>query len=229
MFQKWWTKSQDSVHKPQLLKRKESRSGIEPRSFRLPAYRLTARPNRLTQSSQAARVYVRRTVPSQSLSLSRTAACLLSDGGMSFLGRRVFAAMSAANRYLVPLLLPHPFSLSSPPLTPPLPSPRPSTANMPAPFPPLLRVLPPPPPHPLPCPRSRPAPRTRTPIATGEKGHSVLGTGARCLLFLSVLPVSVSGQVGFTWGLRVEGGGAGGGGVRGYGVAALGTRWGGGL
>ena len=31
-----------------LLKRKESRSGIEPRSFRLPAYRLTARPNRLS-------------------------------------------------------------------------------------------------------------------------------------------------------------------------------------
>ena len=31
-----------------ILKRKESRSGIEPRSFRLPAYRLTARPNRLT-------------------------------------------------------------------------------------------------------------------------------------------------------------------------------------
>ena len=31
-----------------FLKRKESRSGIEPRSFRLPAYRLTARPNRLT-------------------------------------------------------------------------------------------------------------------------------------------------------------------------------------
>ena len=30
------------------LKRKESRSGIEPRSFRLPAYRLTARPNRLS-------------------------------------------------------------------------------------------------------------------------------------------------------------------------------------
>ena len=28
--------------------RKESRSGIEPRSFRLPAYRLIARPNRLT-------------------------------------------------------------------------------------------------------------------------------------------------------------------------------------
>ena len=40
--------SQDRVHKPQLLKRKESRSGIEPRSFRLPAYRLTARPNRLS-------------------------------------------------------------------------------------------------------------------------------------------------------------------------------------
>ena len=42
------TKSQDSVQKPQLLKRKESRSGIEPRSFRLPAYRLTARLNRLS-------------------------------------------------------------------------------------------------------------------------------------------------------------------------------------
>ena len=31
-----------------FLKRKESRSGIEPMSFRLPAYRLTARPSRLT-------------------------------------------------------------------------------------------------------------------------------------------------------------------------------------
>ena len=31
-----------------ILKRNESRSGIEPRSFRLPAYRLTARPNRLS-------------------------------------------------------------------------------------------------------------------------------------------------------------------------------------
>ena len=31
-----------------FLKRKESRSGIEPRSFRLPAYHLTARPNRLS-------------------------------------------------------------------------------------------------------------------------------------------------------------------------------------
>ena len=30
------------------MKRKESRSGIEPRSFRLPAYRLTARPDRLS-------------------------------------------------------------------------------------------------------------------------------------------------------------------------------------
>ena len=39
----------DRVHRPQLLKRKESRSGIEPRSFRLPAYRLTARPNRLSE------------------------------------------------------------------------------------------------------------------------------------------------------------------------------------
>ena len=33
-----WTKSQDSVHKPQpFFKRKESRSGIEPGYFRLPA------------------------------------------------------------------------------------------------------------------------------------------------------------------------------------------------
>ena len=30
-------KSQDSVHRPQLLKRKESRSGFEPRSLCLPA------------------------------------------------------------------------------------------------------------------------------------------------------------------------------------------------
>ena len=33
-----------------FLKRKESRSGSEPRSFRLPAYRLTARPNRFSRS-----------------------------------------------------------------------------------------------------------------------------------------------------------------------------------
>ena len=39
------TKSQDSVHRP-LLKRKESRSGFEPRSPCLPA--LTAGPNQLT-------------------------------------------------------------------------------------------------------------------------------------------------------------------------------------
>ena len=42
------TKSQDSVHRLQLLKRKESRSGFEPRPHRLPAYRLTARPNRFS-------------------------------------------------------------------------------------------------------------------------------------------------------------------------------------
>ena len=30
-----------------FLKRKENRSGIEPKSFRLPAKRLTARPNQL--------------------------------------------------------------------------------------------------------------------------------------------------------------------------------------
>ena len=46
------TKSRDSVHRPPLLKRKESRSGIEPRCFRLPAYRLTARPNRLSSVCQ---------------------------------------------------------------------------------------------------------------------------------------------------------------------------------
>ena len=34
-----------------FLKRKQSRSGIEPRSFRLPAYRLTARPNRLSRTA----------------------------------------------------------------------------------------------------------------------------------------------------------------------------------
>ena len=41
--------SEDRVHKPQLLMRKESRSGIEPSSFRLPAYRLTHKPNRLSK------------------------------------------------------------------------------------------------------------------------------------------------------------------------------------
>ena len=40
--------TQDSVHRPQLLKGKEKRSRLEPRSFCLPAKRLTARPNRLT-------------------------------------------------------------------------------------------------------------------------------------------------------------------------------------
>ena len=44
--QLWGTKSQDSVHKPQLLKRKESRSGIEPRTFCLYQRQgLTATPN----------------------------------------------------------------------------------------------------------------------------------------------------------------------------------------
>ena len=33
-----------------FLKRKDNQSGIEPRSFRLPAYRLTARPNRITNT-----------------------------------------------------------------------------------------------------------------------------------------------------------------------------------
>ena len=40
--------SQDCPQTTAFLKRKESRSGIEPRSFRLPAYCLTARPNRLS-------------------------------------------------------------------------------------------------------------------------------------------------------------------------------------
>ena len=33
----WWTKSEDSVHRPQFLKRKESRNGFELRSLCLPA------------------------------------------------------------------------------------------------------------------------------------------------------------------------------------------------
>ena len=37
-----------SVHKPQRLKRRESPCEVEPRSFCLPAWRLTARPDRLT-------------------------------------------------------------------------------------------------------------------------------------------------------------------------------------
>ena len=50
---KWWTEVMDKVARqcPQtttFLKRKESRSGIEPKSFCLPTQRLTARPNRLT-------------------------------------------------------------------------------------------------------------------------------------------------------------------------------------
>ena len=44
---------------PQPLKRKDSRSGIEPRSFRLPAYRLTARPNRLTTLLSLRHVFCR--------------------------------------------------------------------------------------------------------------------------------------------------------------------------
>ena len=51
LFHSLWgtnfTKSQDSVHRPQLLKRNESQSGLEPRSLCLPAWRLSARPNRL--------------------------------------------------------------------------------------------------------------------------------------------------------------------------------------
>ena len=40
-----------------FLMRKENRSGIEPRSFRLPAYRLTAAmPNRLTTSTETIRL-----------------------------------------------------------------------------------------------------------------------------------------------------------------------------
>ena len=41
----WGTKSQDSVHKPLLLKRKENQSRFEPRSFCLPAKHLITRPN----------------------------------------------------------------------------------------------------------------------------------------------------------------------------------------
>ena len=41
-----------------LLKRKESRSGIEPRSFRLPAYHLTTRPNRLSSTLALALIFI---------------------------------------------------------------------------------------------------------------------------------------------------------------------------
>jgi len=44
----WGTKSQDSVHRPQLLKRTDSRGWFEPRSLCLTALSLTARPTRLT-------------------------------------------------------------------------------------------------------------------------------------------------------------------------------------
>ena len=46
-----WAKSHDNVHKPHFL-REENRGQkrIEPRSFCLPAKRLTARPHRLTNS-----------------------------------------------------------------------------------------------------------------------------------------------------------------------------------
>ena len=48
MFHKLWgTKSQDSVHRPQLLKRGESKR-IRTEAFRLTSLTLTARPNRLT-------------------------------------------------------------------------------------------------------------------------------------------------------------------------------------
>ena len=47
MFHNCEGQSQDSVHRPQLLKRKESRRGFEPKSLCLPA--VTARPNWLTR------------------------------------------------------------------------------------------------------------------------------------------------------------------------------------
>ena len=40
--------TRQSAQTTTVLRGKENRSGIEPGSFRLPAYRLTARPNRLT-------------------------------------------------------------------------------------------------------------------------------------------------------------------------------------
>ena len=46
-----WAKSQDSIHKPQFFEEKGEPKRIEPRSFCLPAKRLTARPHRLTISS----------------------------------------------------------------------------------------------------------------------------------------------------------------------------------
>ena len=52
----WWQgakscegQSQDSVHRPQFLKRKESRSRFKPRSLCLPAYHLTASKKKKTK------------------------------------------------------------------------------------------------------------------------------------------------------------------------------------
>ena len=47
-----------SMHRPQLLKRKDSRSGFEPRSFCLPAQRLTAGPDPLTRRGRLGREIV---------------------------------------------------------------------------------------------------------------------------------------------------------------------------
>ena len=46
-----------------ILKRKESRSGIEPRSFCLMAKRLTAGPNQLTQSCRSMQHFPSPTIP----------------------------------------------------------------------------------------------------------------------------------------------------------------------
>ena len=53
-----------------FLKRKESQSGIEPRSFRLPAYRLTARPNRLSDGQTETLLFIRFVVRELSTKLS---------------------------------------------------------------------------------------------------------------------------------------------------------------
>ena len=53
----WGTKSQESVLRLQLLKRKESWSRFEPRSLCLPAWRLTARPNQLTHDARTLILY----------------------------------------------------------------------------------------------------------------------------------------------------------------------------
>ena len=55
----------DSCHRPQLLKRKENRSGFEPRSLCLPAQGLAAGPHSLTRGHFTVKPYVSRPAAEQ--------------------------------------------------------------------------------------------------------------------------------------------------------------------